>query len=880
MVIELDLDQLPEGEEVLNMLRQERAKLHTWVTLALEYYKQSRVKDFVKILEASRTDANLDYERFEEDQMRALDILSAHYVTQARMEKNKERKRKLLSQATLLLTTADKILLHDQQHLLSRAYFCLMEGDNMDQADTQFNIVLSEAPNNIPSLLGKACIAFNKKDYRGALAFYKNALRTNPRCPAAVRLGMAHCFVKLGKNDLARLAFERVLALDPQCVGALVGLAILVLNNKDPEAIKNGVQLLSKAYTIDSTNPMVLNHLADHFFYRKDYQKVQHFALQAFHNTENEAMRAQSCYQLARSFHIQGDYEKAFQYYSQATQFAAPGFFLPFFGLGQMYKFHHDLKNAAMCFEKVLKANPANYETMKILGSLYAQSDDPEKLNQAKSHLKKVTEQFPEDVEAWIELAQILEHSDIHGAISAYDTATKILKEIVQADVPPEILNNQAALHFRLGNLEGAKKFYEQSLEKSCTEAEHDKTYYGAISVTTNYNLARLCEATNDYHTAEMLYKNILREHPKYMDCYLRLGCMARDRGQIYEASDWFKDALQIDQDHPDAWSLIGNLHLAKQEWGPGQKKFERILQRPATENDLYSKIALGNVWLQTLHQPMKDKEKQKRHQDRALSMYKAVLRNDPKNIWAANGVGCVMAHKGYITEARDVFAQVREATADMCDVWLNIAHIYVEQKQYAAAVKMYENCLKKFYHSHSVDVLMYLARAYFKCGKLRECKQTLVAARHCKPDDTLLLYNIALVLQRLATSVLRDDESKLKAVLTAVHDLELAQKYFLWLSHSGDRMKFNLAAASVEACSCTDLLRQAQCHVTRARKLDKQKKEMRRKQEEEREALKAKQQQEQELRCKKNKRKNTTNWWRHVSNSKRKPANSYSSGK
>lgn len=60
---------------------------------------------------------------------------------------------------------------------------------------------------------------------------------------------------------------------------------------------------------------------------------------------------------------------------------------------------------------------------------------------------------------------------------------------------------------------------------------------------------------------------------------YLRLGCMARDKGQIYEASDWFKEAMRIDNDHPDAWSLLGNLHLAKQEWGPGQKKFERILK-------------------------------------------------------------------------------------------------------------------------------------------------------------------------------------------------------------------------------------------------------------------------------------------------------------
>ena len=71
------------------------------------------------------------------------------------------------------------------------------------------------------------------------------------------------------------------------------------------------------------------------------------------------------------------------------------------------------------------------------------------------------------------------------------------------------------------------------------------------------------------------------------------------------------------------------------------------------------SHIALGNVWLQTLHQPSKDKEKEKKYQDRALAMYKSVLRNDHKNIWAANGIGAVLAHKGCIQEARDIFAQV-----------------------------------------------------------------------------------------------------------------------------------------------------------------------------------------------------------------------------
>ena len=89
----------------------------------------------------------------------------------------------------------------------------------------------------------------------------------------------------------------------------------------------------------------------------QDYQKVQHLALHAFHNTENEVMRAESCYQLARAFHVQEDYDQAFQYYYQSTQFAAPTFTLPFFGLGQMYIYRGDLENVSSTvqFVEILK---------------------------------------------------------------------------------------------------------------------------------------------------------------------------------------------------------------------------------------------------------------------------------------------------------------------------------------------------------------------------------------------------------------------------------------------------------------------------------------------------------------------------------------------
>ena len=45
----------------------------------------------------------------------------------------------------------------------------------------------------------------------------------------------------------------------------------------------------------------------------------------------------------------------------------------------------------------------------------------------------------------------------MQGALQAYEKASQILTDKVGADIPPEILNNIGALHFKLGNLEESK---------------------------------------------------------------------------------------------------------------------------------------------------------------------------------------------------------------------------------------------------------------------------------------------------------------------------------------------------------------------------------------------------------------------------------------
>lgn len=74
-------------------------------------------------------------------------------------------------------------------------------------------------------------------------------------------------------------------------------------------------------------------------------------------------------------------------------------------------------------------------------------------------------------------------------------------------------------MHFRLGNLDDAKNKFSEALARCKRETEQDPTYYNSIAVTVTYNLARVNEALCHFDLSEVLYKDILKEHPNYIDC-------------------------------------------------------------------------------------------------------------------------------------------------------------------------------------------------------------------------------------------------------------------------------------------------------------------------------------------------------------------------
>eukprot|EP01133_Synstelium_polycarpum_P017178 gene17178-20466_t len=778
--IKVPINPLPEASQVINILRAEIAPLEIWLRISAEYYKQDQVEDFKNIL-TQVVDPAIKEEYYKDSKLEKIAILNAlasYYTQMGAVEKEKTKREEYFNQATYHFTRADLIDPKQPLTWIGKAVLLLSKGE-VDRAETNFLqlIDLTSKDSTLPLLpvqLGHACILFNKGAYTKALETYQRVISANSNCAPAVRLGLGHCYFKLGRIERARQAFERVLALDPDNIEALIGLVLVYINTHD---IPKSLEVLKRAHELAPTNAIVLNHLANHYFYRGDYDKVFPLSTAAYNNSEASQIRAEASYQLARAHHANDRWGDAHQNYHQAV-LKFPDFSLAQFGLGQTSLHNGELEKSIQCFESVLERNPENPEALQVLGALYRHSTQSKNVDKIRNVLIKSTKLNPTDSSSWFELAQLLETTDASTALDAYQKGVSILKE-EGSTVQPEVLNNMAVLMQMRGMHTEAEAVYLQVIEDSGFTLEDFK----AVNTTTTYNLARLYEAMNRFARAKELYRGIANEHPTYIDCYLRLSALAATAGNHFEAGEWLKEALTIDPNHSATWALYASLHMSREQWSHAQKKFEQILE-VGNKNDAYASISLGNIYFNAKYQ---QPEKMEKYLGNAESFYQRILSRNPNNIYAANGLGMIACDRGNLLLATDIFIKLRESSADVLSITLNLAHVYMQRGIFDGAIKLYDGCLKKCTQTKDLEmVYLYLSKAYYEARRYLECKQTLKKALHMSPGNMALWYNFALAIEQYALLMLDRPQRNLgemsslnKEVTYACHLLKslLAQK-------------------------------------------------------------------------------------------------------
>ena len=81
----------------------------------------------------------------------------------------------------------------------------------LDDAFRSFEVVLGAKSTNIVALLGKARIAYARKQYPQALRLFQQVLQLKPDAQPDPRVGIGLCFWSMDKKALAKACWERSL---------------------------------------------------------------------------------------------------------------------------------------------------------------------------------------------------------------------------------------------------------------------------------------------------------------------------------------------------------------------------------------------------------------------------------------------------------------------------------------------------------------------------------------------------------------------------------------------------------------------------------------------------------------------------------------------
>src|SRR5690606_28466605 len=199
----------------------------------------------------------------------------------------------------------------------------------------------------------------------------------------------------------------------------------------------------------------------------------------------------------------------------------------------------------------------------------------------------------------------------------------------------------------------------EENLMKALNLTDATMDEFKPEHVTIIYNIGRLREAQEQYDEAREIYKNILSQHPSYIEAYLRLGSIAFKKGNMIEAIKWCEIAKDIKPKDITIWALMGSLYLKREEWSKAQAKFEHIVTN-IDRNDSFANLALGYIYYACAKH---GDPKEEKHLTYASQFFTAALKKDPNNVYAALAIGAVMGERGYLDAAKDIFSKVREST-------------------------------------------------------------------------------------------------------------------------------------------------------------------------------------------------------------------------
>lgn len=259
-----------------------------------------------------------------------------------------------------------------------------------DEAYRTYEFILSQSPNHLFALMGKARILYMKRQLRQALKIYQSVLSASPSFLPDPRIGIGLCMHNLGEHAMARKAWERSRTVHPgkesSAASLLLGLSYMhesrdIRRSEEDrvDAYSTAIRYIQQAWAADKTCAATAAALAGYFLTSistenpAKWDTIVKLAELAIQHGEPRPIISEGHLAIARTLHFQDKVDESIRHYALAVE-ANPDQIEASLALGQIHIRKQDYLRAIDTFEKILRRYPRSIEAMVSLASLHSRS--------------------------------------------------------------------------------------------------------------------------------------------------------------------------------------------------------------------------------------------------------------------------------------------------------------------------------------------------------------------------------------------------------------------------------------------------------------------------------------------------------------------------
>ncbi|HEY6160428.1 MAG TPA: tetratricopeptide repeat protein, partial [Bacteroidia bacterium] len=246
-------------------------------------------------------------------------------------------------------------------------------------------------------------------------------------------------------------------------------------------------------------------------------------------------------------------------------------------------------------------------------------------------------------------------------------------------------------------------------------------------------DLSRLSQAIENQLTALRIYED-LGDTLQIAGMQLNVAIVYEKQGQYAQSTAWLMKALE---NFKRKKSRIGeayvynNLAIISRHLKHPNEAYDYYIKSLAIKEELHDSASLGNGYLNMglICEDKEDKKKAMEYYNRALKMYSAI-RNIRGFAGVYNNIGTLLINEGKLDAGRDTllkslqFAQAVRSKEDEQEAHLNLSHVYELLKDYADALKHYDqyrDCKDSILNENGAKQIAMLQAVYETDKKDRE---------------------------------------------------------------------------------------------------------------------------------------------------------------